>query len=348
MGKSRAFLTLVGGLGLVLAWQGFGPLQSSSARAEQQEPEQGGQGLSAEEAREKLAAERFLAVLEKNPRRGTALDRVYGYHVEHATLDALIEGYRGRTARDPKDGIGWMMLGLFEAQRGRDASAVAAFRAAESARPDDPLASFYLGQLLVLVGQPDAAVDAFERAIARKPARADLLPIFQALGHVHQRAYHTDKALEVWNRLEALFPDDLRVQEQIANDLVDESQPARALPRFEALAKKVADPYRKVQFRMEAAELKVRLNRKDEAVADFESLLAGLQPESWLYREVRHRIEEVYLRNDDQAGLAAYYEAWLAKNPDDVEAMARLGRTLAVQGRSAAPASTPRRGPCPT
>src|SRR6185312_3320411 len=104
-------------------------------------------------------------------------------------------------------------------------------------------------------------------------------------------------------------------------------------PRYEALAKAATDPYRKVQFRMDAAELKVKLNRQAESLTDFESLLGQLNPDSWLYREVRRRIEEVFLRNDDQAGLAVYYDKWLKKNPEDVEAMARLGRTLASQGR---------------
>jgi tetratricopeptide (TPR) repeat protein len=294
----------------------------------------GPEPASAEDDRERQTAERFLALLEKSPRRGTALDRVYGYHVERGTLNDLIKRYQERTAKDPKDGTAWLLLGLFEAQRGRDSAAVSAFRQAEATRLDDPLASFYLGQALVLVGQPDAAADAFERAIARKPSRTDLLPIFQALGRVHQRAYHTEKALGVWNRLEALFPDDLRVQEQIAEALAEETDPARALPRYENLAQKATDDYRKVEFRMEAAELKVRLGRRAEALADFEALLGRLNPESWLYREVRHKIEEVFLRNDDQAGLAVYYENWLKKNPEDVEAMARLGRTLAMQGRA--------------
>ena len=289
----------------------------------------------ADEDRERQTAERFLTLLEKSPRRGTALDRVYGYHVERGSLDGLIKKYQARTAQDPKDGTAWMLLGLLEAQRGRDAAAVLAFRQAETTRPDDPLAAYYLGQTLVLIGQPGAAAEAFERAIERKPTRADLLQIFQALGRVHQRAYHADKALAVWSRLEALFPDDLRVQEQIASALAEEAEPARALPRYEALAMKATDPYRKVEFRMEAAELKVRLNRPAEALADFESLLGQLNPESWLYREVRHKIEEVYLRNDDQAGLAAYYERWLKKSPEDVEAMARLGRTFAALGRAA-------------
>ena len=107
---------------------------------------------------------------------------------------------------------------------------------AEVTRSDDPLPPYYLGQALVLVGQPDAAAEAFERALARNPARSDLLEIFQALGRVHQRAQRKQEALQVWARLEKLFPGDARVQEQIAATLVEEGQSAEALPRYEALS----------------------------------------------------------------------------------------------------------------
>src|SRR5262245_40797535 len=116
---------------------------------------------------ERQVVDRFLTVLEKNPRRGTALDRVYGFHVERGGLDELVKRYQQRTTKDAKDGTAWMILALIEAHRGRDAAAVAAFRQAEKYRPDDALASYYLGQSLVLVGQPDAAAEAFERSISR-------------------------------------------------------------------------------------------------------------------------------------------------------------------------------------
>src|SRR5262249_41012996 len=45
------------------------------------------------------------------------------------------------------------------------------------------------------------------------------------------------------------------------------------------------------------------------------------------------KIEEVFLRTGDQDGLAKYYVTWLASNPEDIEAMARLARVLAQQAR---------------
>jgi tetratricopeptide (TPR) repeat protein len=289
-------------------------------------------GPDEELARQQKVVERFVTVLEKNPRRGTALDRVYGFYVESGALDQLVNRYQDR-AKDPKDTTAWMILGLIESQRGRDAAAVEAFTKAAVAAPKDPLPSYYLGQSLVLVGQPEQAVAAFEEAIKRKPVQNDLLEIFQALGRVHQRAQHGKEALEVWARLEKLFPGDARVQEQIAAALVEDGQSAQALPRYEALLKLTKDDYRKAVYRIEAAELKVKLNRSQEATADLEKLLATLNPTSWLHREVRRKIEEVYLRTEDQDGLTEYYQGWLAKNSEDVDAMARLARLLARQAR---------------
>src|SRR5207244_13236707 len=156
-------------------------------------------------------------------------DRLYGDHVEFGTLDKLIGEYAARTKSDAKDGAAWMIIGLLESQRGKDAAAVAAFKQAEANLPDNAMPAYYLGQSLVLVGQPDAAAEAFERAITRRPNRNDLLDVFQALGRVYQRSQQTEKALDVWNRLEKLYPDDARVQEQIATTLVEEGQFALAL-----------------------------------------------------------------------------------------------------------------------
>src|SRR5258708_99035 len=36
-----------------------------------------------EVARQQQIVSRFLAVLERNPRRGTALDKIYGFHIEN-------------------------------------------------------------------------------------------------------------------------------------------------------------------------------------------------------------------------------------------------------------------------
>src|SRR5204863_4375096 len=132
----------------------FAPLSLTAIVAA---PDDATSAADSDEEKQRQAAERFLVVLEKTPRRGTALDRLYGYHVEAGTLDQFVKTFEERTAKNAKDGAAWMILGLIESQRGRDAAAVAAFTQAAKTLPDNPLAAFYLGQSLVLVGQPEEA-----------------------------------------------------------------------------------------------------------------------------------------------------------------------------------------------
>ena len=289
--------------------------------------------LTAEEQKQIKIAERFFSILEKSPRRGTALDRIYGHHVEFGTLDAFIGDLQQRVEKKPEDGTGWMLLGMFEAQRGQDGDAVDAFKKAVEFRPDDALPSYYLGQSLLLIGQPAKAVEAFEEAIRRKPRRSDVLEIFRQLGRVHQRAQRTEEALQVWDRMEGMFPNDVRVQEQIAVTMVDEGEFKLALPRYEKLVALVKDNYRKVTYKIEVAELKIRQNQKQEGLEDFELLLSDLNPTGWLFRDVRKRIEEVFLRTGDQDGLVTYYENWIQGHPEDVGAMSRLAKFLTSQAR---------------
>ncbi len=289
---------------------------------------------SDEDAREAAVVARFVAVLEKNPRRGTALDKVYAFQVEHGSLDKFIQTYREKAAstEGPSPSAA-MIVGLLESLRGEEAAAAKAFENAERLAPENSLASYYLGQTLVLLGQPDKAIEAFERAIARQPARADLLEMFQALGRVHQRTARNEKALDVWSRLEQQFPNDERVQEQIATTLLEEEAFDAALPRFEKLAQLVKDRGRQLAFRMEAADIRVRLGQTEAALKEFEALLGQLNPDHWIYRDVRRRIEAIYLRTEDRAGLATYYEAWLVKHPDDLDAIVRVAKTYTALGR---------------
>jgi tetratricopeptide (TPR) repeat protein len=278
-------------------------------------------------------AAKFLKILEKNPRQGTALDRVYSHAVEFGTLGALVQDYQTRVLNSPGDGDAWMLLGLLQMQRGEDADAAQAFQKATELRSQDPMAAFYLGQALLRLGQADAAVPMFEEAITRQPARVDFLEIYQQLGRLYQRTQQTQKALEVWQRLESVFPNDARVQEQIAVSLFEEGDYASALPRYEKMARDVKDDYRRVQYQMQVADIKFKLNRKSDGIADLEGTLSSLNPESWLYRDVRKRIEDSFLNSSDQDGLVQYYQKWLETHANDVDGMVRLARILRASAR---------------
>ncbi len=292
------------------------------------------------DAEARKTAERFLMVLERNPRKGTALDRVLEFHTDCGTLDELAQRLREKAATvddsKPADaGRAWLLVGVIDDSRGETEAAVEAFERAEKLLPANAMASFALGQCFVTLNRlPDAAA-ALERAIERKPAPTDLLEIFQTLGRVQQRLAPGDKVVEVWSRLEKLVPNDPRVPELIARTLLDDGHLEAALPRFEALAKAAKDPYRRSELELEVIDIRLKLGQTEQALTDSDRLLSGLKPDHWLSRETRRRVEQAFLLQDDAAGLAKHYEERLTKQPDDVDAVVRLSRALVGLGRSA-------------
>ena len=139
--------------------------------------------------------------------------------------------------------------------------------------------------------------------------------------------------MKVWQRLESLFPDDPRVLEQIAVTLAEEGDAVEALSRYERLAKLVKDDYRRTMCLIEVAELKIKSAQKENGIADLEKVMAELDPDSWIYKDVRRRIDDVFLRSGDQDSLVKYYQTWLGTHAEDVEGMARLARFLAQSAR---------------
>ena len=285
------------------------------------------------ERRERVAAERFFDLLKRRPRLGTALDKVYGFHVGRGSIDSLCDQLQ-LDATEASDGKLWLILGMVRLQRGQDALAVDALEKAEVLLPEEPLASYYLGKTLVLIGDVDKSAEAMRRAIDKQPPRADALQIFQDLGRIYQRTGRNQKALEVWSQLENLFPGDAGVQEQIAAILSQEGAEQEALDRYLALADSTKDRFRQIEMSIRAAQLKAKLGNTQEALADFERQLAVVNPDSWLYRDIRRRIEEVFWNGGDFDGLVKYYTEWTAKHPDDVDAMLRTARVLTSQKRS--------------
>lgn len=280
-----------------------------------------------------LTNDRFLAMLRKQPKPGTALDRVYAFHLERGSRDQFLSEQRSVIAEGDANGDACLLVGLFETKRGHYCEAEAAFRLAEERRPQDATASMMLGRSLLELQRAEDAAMAFERAIERSPQKADLLLIYQDLGRAYRRSHQTEKANGVWQRVALQFPDDLRVKEQIARTLFEEGDLDAAIAKYDELAKQHRDPSQRTQHAITAANLKLQLGRQDEALHDFESQLQTLDPESWLARDVRQRIQQVFLLNNDQVGLVRYYETWLKNHPDDLNVMASLGHALTLQGR---------------
>ncbi|MEO1618248.1 MAG: tetratricopeptide repeat protein, partial [Planctomycetota bacterium] len=288
---------------------------------------------SAQSSDEKrVTAERYLKVLLRRPRPGVALDRVYGFHVQDDSLDELQAKLLSDTD-DASAGARRMIWGLVQLQRGNAAEAAEELRVAEDLRKDDAACSFHLGRALLAVGKTEQAAAAMERAIERGPLRAEALPMFTELGRIYNRAGQSEKSLRVWKRLEELFPGDLKVGGRIAKIFAEEGNYQDAKLRYESLARKAKNPSDQIAFAVQAAEMERELGQSQAAVKQLEAILERLRPGSWLYSDVRSRIESGFLSTGDYDGLATYYEGRLRKNPENIELRTRLAQLLSTAGR---------------
>jgi tetratricopeptide (TPR) repeat protein len=310
-----------------------------------------------DEADAKVAAERFLTVLVKNPRFGTAFDRVYGFCIDRGSIATLKELLRS-AAKLPEEfapaagtitsdmvtlelpanvdpGAACLLFGMIELRHSEADAASRVLKQAAELRPKDPVAHWYLAKALALGQKFDESAASLEQAIASRPAKIDLLEIYKELARTHQRAQKTDAALAVWERLEQAFPGDLRVKEQIAATLTEDGRWEEALVRYQALVKETRNADQRVQSSLAASDVLIQLGRSQEAIAVLETQLSDLDPDSWLYKEIRRRIEGTFRSRNDLPGLVTYYEQWLSAHADDVDAMARLARTLSLQNETA-------------
>ena len=296
---------------------------------------------SEEEVQARTIYERFLKQLLREPKPGTALDRVFTFHLERGSLSQFANSLQAAVLgdNDSDTSASWLLLGLIEQRRGDHLAAVAWLSQAEQERTMDFQATWQLGRSLAALGRFPEAAQALERAIERSSNKAELLPVYQELHRAFRRCRQPEKAREVLTRMEQLFAYDLRVKEQIAIGLNDDGDFEAALQRYSQLATLHRDPHQATQFSFAAAQLKARLRRTDEAIQDLEQQMETLDPESWLYREARRRIEDILRQSSDPLALVTYYERWIAIHPDDVDGMIRLAKALASNGR--APESLP-------
>ena len=292
-------------------------------------------------AQEKVVADRFLKVLLKRPRPGTSLNQVYGFHVRNGSLNRFLSSLQTVTDQvadkenlaDADPGASLMILGLIQLQRGKSTAAVQALRQAKELRPRDAVCSFYLGKAYLVLNKTELAAEALEQAIQCQPSRNEAVPIFTELGRLYGRIGASHKALSVWNRLEQQFPGDARVAGQIASTLAEDGDLNEALKRFELLASSVRRDDDKIDFAIQAAEIKRRLGKTEQATQDLEKILNRLRPGSWLHTDVLNRIEDVFFQSGDLNALADYYQDQLNTDVDNLELMLRLGRVFVSTGQ---------------
>lgn len=272
-------------------------------------------------------AERYLSVLKRSPKEGTAFDKVYEFFESQDSLDRFAIRLQSESEDDSTGGSDFV-LGLLEMRRGRPVDAREAFLKANEKRVDDAVLAMYTGRVGEALKDDALAANSYENALSWGLPPAYSERIYPRLGRLYQSMGNTEKSVDVWKRFGDSFPDDADVGKQIAEALAECGLYGEALLRYDQLRNSTNDPEERIQLLLSTASLKQKLNRSQDAKSDLMIAMDSVNPTSWLYEEIQSRVEELYFDSDDVAGLIAFYTSRLENNAQDIPTVRRLASIL--------------------
>ena len=278
---------------------------------------------------------RYEQILEREPEEGVSFDKLIEIYEQGDGLEKLDARWAPIGAQGGAKGATYSLLrGMLADRMGKTDAARALLQAATVAAPTDYHTWLALGNFEARDGKLPAAIDAFQKGLATPVTGEDQLALFHQLGQAQERNLDDTGALATWQKMTATFPQDTFALEEAGSAELDASQFDEARKTFQKLVD-LAEPnsMARVQALMKLAGVDDRAGKTDAAVHGYEAILPLTADDSWLNREIRAQIEQVYRREDDLAGLATYYQNWVNAHPKDVDALLLWSGTLTELGK---------------
>ncbi|HRJ72913.1 MAG TPA: tetratricopeptide repeat protein, partial [Terrimicrobiaceae bacterium] len=281
-------------------------------------------------------ADRYEQLLLASPQSGAPFDRVIEwYATQGGGLESLQKRWKESAASGGEQRRSYQILSGLLAERLRLPEEARGFYQAAMTEGDAAAAARLLAVLETTEGRFDAAAKAYEAALASESlAAVDRMELMRSLALLHQRAFADDKALAVWRDAVKRFPGDPYVLEEAGEAFLAAGAYEEARTAFTQLKDASArDPFRRVAASLRLARTAELESKADDAVRIYELALEDTSDGSWINREVRARIEELFRRKDDLPGLLSYYERRTKAVPQDAQSLAAHAAVLDDLGR---------------
>ncbi len=284
------------------------------------------------------AISRYEEVLVRRPEPGTAFDRVRAHFQTGPGMEALVDRWTSAHtgAADPKSKAAWAtLLGILYQEQGNQQLAAEWFAAALEIDPSLTPTRISLGAMTANAGDFDRAIAILQAGIPNEdPARADP-ELIRQLALTLERDFRSAEAIALWESVAAQEGADAFTLEEAAEALARNQEYAGARKLYERLAKdSTGDPYQLVRYRIRTARLWEASGDFENALEIYRQAIPKTSGTSWLQKELRNRIEEVYRKQENLPGLAEYYESLLESRGPDSETALLLAAVLDDLGRA--------------
>ena len=286
--------------------------------------------LAQNEVTDEKIIERYKLMLNRKPKEGSTFDRLYQFYLEGDGLDAMVADYQAEAQAKPNDANVQLILGHIHKRLGKDTDAVAAYQRAAELAPNNYYAHFALGQIYGTLRQHEDAIQALTKAATLSEQAQDVPPeeltgIYKALGHAYFRRDKIDEAIQAWQKISELDPQDIFARIELADLFREVELYEQAIGQHEAIIKlKKDDPYRICLSRREIGNIYESKGEYENAIKSYDSALALTAPGNWLRKDLQHRIIGIYAADSNWKGLIEYYQGKLETTPNEPELLGLL------------------------
>ena len=282
-----------------------------------------------------------VAIFDKDYRRAAELleravgmdpERAYSYnalgiaYLERADYDRAVLAFRDATRRAPYWAYPLHNLALALSEKGAFADAIRAYDRGMLLAPKAAYLPYNLGLLYQRMNRGKDAETMYRKALALDPANPQVLT---ALGYVKASAGKRGEAEDLYRQALAKDAASLTANHNLA--LLLSTDPKRFDEAVTIWRANLDRAPEHLPSRLSLARALARVGRKEDAVKEYEKLIA-VRPE---YVAARRALSDLFFETGKRAEALAQLQEALKVEPENVELLERAGDLYAAAGNNA-------------
>ena len=252
---------------------------------------------------------RYRIILEARPEEGAIFDRLLQEVGGGQRFESLVEDYARRAEEEP-DRFGYhMLLGHLLKHADRLSEAEGAYGRAVEVAPEDHRAHQSLAHVFRRLDRRDEAEDTYEIALGLADDGDDRRDILRALADLAFEARDWVRAGEYVERIIAEDPRDAYTRMELADIFIRYERFEDALAQYEEIADLAGRDTRQRAIAIkDAGDVLALMGRTEEALERYQQAGRLVDDGYWLSRELEQRVVAVYRQDDRLDELVAEWE----------------------------------------
>ena len=274
-------------------------------------------------------AAKYYSVLLQRPTGDYLFDRFVDAWTETGSVDSLSVFLKRKCSGENTETVHHLLYGIFLLKQNRENEAVAVFENAARRDPRNIEALSHLAKALARSFDFDRAVQSADRALNSSPNEKQTIELGKLKGSWLSRSGNSEQALAAWQALLKEFPRGEELREDIVDLQLDENLLTEAIATQQGLISLTRDPYQKIIRRLRLGDIYVRMDQLTEAEKIYSDCLHDAGHDTWLEKDVLSRIDQLFRKEDNIAGLKVFYKALCGAEPGRVTLLKRRAVILA-------------------